>query len=149
MTITGKWAAALLVALFLSLGANLFLGGLFAGGALRSGGEQPRQARALAAFLRSLPEEARPVLRESFRARRPELRAKIMAVAEARGEVADLLAREDLDRARLDAAFVELRARTAAVQTLLHEIVAEAMVDLPPEVRAKWQPRWSPDRWLK
>jgi len=148
MTITGKSAVALLIVLFLSLGANLFLGGLFAGGALR-GGDAPRPARALAAFLRSLPEEARPVLRESFRARRPELRAKIMAVAEARGEVADLLAREDLDRVRLDAAFVELRARTAAVQTLLHEIVAEAMVDLPPEVRAKWQPRWSPERWLK
>ena len=49
----------------------------------------------------------------------------------------------------LDAAFVELRARTAAVQALLHEIVAEAMLELPPEVRAKLQPRWSPERWLK
>ena len=148
MTIGGKWAVALLVVLFLSLGANLFLGGLFAGGALR-GGDQPRPARALAAFLRSLPEEARPVLREGFRARRPELRAKILAVAEARGEVADLLAREDLDRVRLDAAFVELRARTSEVQVLLHEIVADAMMELPPEVRAEWQPGWARGGWLR
>ncbi|MCG8596721.1 MAG: periplasmic heavy metal sensor [Kiloniellales bacterium] len=143
MTIGGRWAVALLVVLFLSLGANFFLGGLFAGGALR-GGDQLRPVRALTAFLLSLPEEARPVLRERFRARRPELRAKIAAVAEARGEVAKLLAREDLDRARLDAAFVELRMRTAEAQTLLHEIVAEAMMELPPEVRAEWQPRWTP-----
>lgn len=148
MTIGGRWAVALLVVLFLSLGANFFLGGLFAGGALRDG-DQPRPARALAAFLRSLPEEARPVLRQSFRARRPELRAKIAAMAEARGEIADLLARDDLDRARLDAAFVELRARTTEVQALLHEVVAEAMMELPPEVRAKWQPRWTPGRLLR
>ena len=148
MTLSGKWAVGLLVALFLSLGANLFLGGLFAGGALR-GGDQFRPVRAIAAFLHSLPEEARPVLRESFRARRPELRAKIAAVVEARGEVAGLLARDDLDRARLDAAFVELRARTTEAQALLHEIVAEAMLELPPEVRAKWQPLWGPGRWLR
>ncbi len=148
MTIGGKWAIALLVALFLSLGANLFLGGLFAGGALR-GGDAPRPARALAAFLGSLPEEARPLLRESFRSRRPELRAKIAAMAEARGEIAELLARDDLDRARLDAALVKLRARTTEVQALLHEIVAEAMMELPPEVRAKWQARWTPGRWFR
>ena len=148
MTIRGKWAVALLVALFLSLGANLFLGGLFAGGALRAG-DQLRPARAVAAFMRSLPEEARPVFRDSFRARRPEFRAKIMAVAEARAEIADLLAREDLDRARLDAAFVELRARTTEVQMLLHEIVAAAVMDLPPEVRAKWQPWWARGGWMR
>ena len=148
MTIGGKWAIALLVVLFLSLGANFFLGGLFAGGALRDG-DRPRPARALAAFLSSLPEEARPLLRDSFRARRPELRARIAAMAEARGEIADLLARDDLDRARLDAAFVELRARTTEVQALLHEIVAEAMMELPPEARAKWQARWTPGPWFR
>ncbi|MDJ0943167.1 MAG: periplasmic heavy metal sensor [Kiloniellales bacterium] len=148
MTIRGKWAVALLVALFLSLGANLFLGGLFAGGALR-GDDKFRPARAMAAFMKSLPEEARPVFRESFRARRPELRAKIRAVAEARGEIADLLAREDLDRARLDAAFVALRARTSEAQMLLHEIVVAAVMDLPPEVRSKWQPWWSRGGWMR
>ena len=148
MTIGGKWAVALLVALVLSLGANLFLGGLFAGGALR-GGDQVRPARALAAFMRSLPEEARPVFRETFRERRPELRARIRAMAEARGEVADLLAREDLDRVRLEAAFAQLRSRTTAVQAMLHEIVADSLMKLPPEVRAKWRPWWAKGGWLR
>ena len=148
MTIGGKWAVGLLVVLFLSLSANFFLGGLFAGGALR--GEEPRRpGRALAAFLASSPEEARPVLRATFRARRPELRARIAAVAAARSEVAALLAREDLDRARLDAALLELRTRTTEAQVLLHEIVSEAVMQLPPEVRAKWRPRWATGRWLR
>ena len=148
MIIRGKWAIALLTALLLSVAANLFLGGLFAGGALYQA-RQPGPVRAIAAFVQKLPEAARPVVRDAFLSRRSELRERFVAVAAARREVGRILAEEELDRARLDAAFVEVRARTAAMQALLHEVLAEAIAELPPEVRAEWQPRWNMGRWLR
>ena len=148
MIIRGKWAIALLAALLLSVAANLFLGGLFAGGALYQT-RQPGPVRAMAAFVEGLPEAARPVVRDAFLERRAELRDRITAIAAARREVGRIMAEEELDRARLDAAFGEVRARTEATQALLHEILAGALVDLPPEVRAQWQPRWGMRRWLR
>lgn len=148
MTIRGKWAVALLTVLLLSVAANLFLGGLFAGGALYQT-RQPGPVRALAAFVESLPEAARPVVRDAFLERRAELRERFVAVAAARREVGRIMAEEDLDRARLDAAFGEVRARSVATQALLHEILAGAMAELPPEVRAQWQPRWRARGWLR
>lgn len=148
MTLRGKWAVALLLALFVSLGANLFLGGLFAGGALFER-RQPMAARALTAFVQSLPEAARPVVRDAFLARRAEVRAKFRSVAEARRAVGRLMQEETLDEARLAAAFAELRERSGEAQALMHEILAAAMLELPPEVRAEWQPRWNPRRWAR
>lgn len=148
MIIRGKWAIALLTTLLLSVAANLFLGGLFAGGALYQT-RQPGGVRALAAFVESLPEAARPVVRDAFLQRRAELRDRIVAIVAARREVGRIMAEEELDRARLDAAFGEVRARTAAMQALLHEILAGAMAELPPEVRTQWQPRWGNRRWLR
>ena len=148
MIIRGKWAIALLTALLLSVAANLFLGGLFAGGALYQT-RQPGPVRAMASFVESLPEAARPVVRDAFLDRRADLRERFAAIAAARREVGRIVSEEELDRARLDAALGEVRARTMAMQALLHEILAGAMADLPPEVRAQWQPRWGQRRWLR
>jgi uncharacterized membrane protein len=133
--------------LLVSLLANLFLGGVLAGhrwfgpGA-GTGGPEAVVAR----FMRSVPDEARPLVRARFLERRQELVRRVMAVRDARRAVADQLGRPDLDRAELERRFETLRTRTQAAQQLVHATLAEVMRELPPEVRARWSERWQPGR---
>jgi uncharacterized membrane protein len=129
-----------------SLLANVFLGGVLLGDRLVA---DPAGPRALVErFLQSVPEQARPEVRRQLRARRGEILDKVAGVVQARRAVADTLARPDATRREVDAAFERLRARTQAAQTTVHQTLAEVMLDLPPDVRARWAERWQPGRRL-
>jgi uncharacterized membrane protein len=136
------WALGVLLAT--SLLGNVFLGGVLLGERLFA---QQHGTRALVErFLESVPEEARPEVRRQLRARRGAIVKHVLAVAEARRAVADTLARPEARRGEVDAAFEQLRARTQAAQTAAHDAIAQVMLDLPADVRARWAERWQPAR---
>lgn len=139
MTIRGRWAWVLLTLLVLSLSVNLFAGGLLAGRFVA----EPRMAGMHhgGPFAGGLPKKARGPVREAFLAHRDELGQQMAAIREARRRVILLLREPELDESALDAAFVELRERSAAAQALIQTIMREAALRLPPEARAAWRPR--------
>ena len=151
MTINGKWAVALLVVLVLSVCLNVFVAGLafgrFAGGWPGPGpGPGPRPEamveRGIDRFVSGLPHDARHQVRERLAAQRPEIAARFRAMRQARMEVAELLRADPVDRAAIEQALVEVRERTMQAQTLIQNTVLEAILELPADVRAAWEPRW-------
>ncbi len=147
MTIKGKWAVALLVVLVLSVCLNVFVAGLafgrFAGGWPGPGARPEAMVeRGIERFVSGLPHDARHQVRERLAAQRPEIAARFRAMRQARMRVADLLRDDPVDRAAIDQALVEVRQRTLEAQTLIQDTVLEAILELPAEVRAAWQPRW-------
>ncbi len=117
--------------LVVSLGANLFLGGLMTG-AKRHGG-RPTLGR----IAKTMSDDSRLILRSELRERRPLMRERIAAVRTARREVGNALRAETFDAAALDRALAEVRLRGAAVQEIVHRTMAAAAARLPAEERAK------------
>lgn len=155
-------ARFLAIALFVSLGVNFFLGGLVLGraasppaeivavppptpqppggpapGALPSGG-------VLQQMMAAIPQEYRPAMRQAFELRRREIAAATLGIREARQRTREALRAETFDRARLDAAFAQLRARNDSLAAVLHGAAIEAATQMPVDVRrdlAEWGTR--------
>jgi len=145
MTIGKRWIIVFLLLFGLSLGINLFSGGLLLGRHVfqRTAGPEAVVTRpAVRRFLQTVPKEARPVLRRHFRDNGVEIVGYLRAIRDARAHVAEVLAQPKLDEAALADAFARLRARTTALQAFAHGIMTEAAKELPPEVRAKLQANW-------
>jgi uncharacterized membrane protein len=130
----------LVVALVVSLAMNLAVGGLMLGHVLRGppswrpGDPEGGPAHRL---MRLLPPEARDTVRQSFKEAGPEIRARAKALRQARDGVRDAIMAEPFDRARLDAAFADMRARSDALQTAVQAAIADGVSKLPPEARRK------------
>ena len=143
MTLSGRTGAAVLVALVVSVCLNVFVAGLIAG---RATGFVPAPDRAsgggLERFMATVPTEARPVIRRALRENRRGLQGMVAEVREARQEAAAVVGREPFDDAAFDAAMDAVRERSQALQATVHGIIAEALADLPPEVRAEMAERW-------
>jgi Spy/CpxP family protein refolding chaperone len=157
----GKWLA---LALLVSLAGNAFMGGLLFGrwanpespatpvvtvsepatqttdsGMPAAEAPAGLQVRRMAA---TLPPQYRPIFFEPFQQRRREILTANLALRDARLRLRDALLAENVDRSRLDTAFVELRQRNTALQALMHTAATDGMLRLPPEQRrqlADWQ----------
>jgi uncharacterized membrane protein len=143
----------LTIALVISLGINLLILGAVAGHLLsghrhmwqRPGmmqGEAGRGAdrpgdMVIQRMTAALPAEHRPAFEAAMAQHRPQLVESGRAVREARTKVRDAMVAEPFDRAKLDAAFAELRARSQELQTAVHTAVSDAAVKLPAEARQK------------
>lgn len=138
----------LLLLLAVSLSGNLFVGGLLLGRAVFQQ-HAPAAGQMIRAFVETLPEDARPVVRHHMRERAEDLLRQIEKIRVARAQVADVLGRSPLDKAALAAAFKEVRTQTAALQSLAQEILMDAISELPPEVRAEWSSRWEDGRFYR
>jgi hypothetical protein len=155
----GKWLA---LALLLSVGANMFMGGLLAGRFASRAAEPPPGAGAgpgaggaapdqpLVALVRrmaaGLPDDERASFEQAFIERRRDIVRANVAVREARLALRSAIVAEPFDRARVERAFAELRARNEEQQGMLHAIATDAMARLPQASRqslASWtqQPR--------
>ncbi len=132
----GKWLA---LALLLSLGVNVFLGGLVAGRHFGQPAASQREALApggpIQRLVASLPPDDRGAVQKAFAKRRAELAGDRRAVQAARAQVAQILAADTYDLAAQQKAFAEVRARTEALQRLLHEGLAEAAQEMSVEGR--------------
>jgi uncharacterized membrane protein len=139
MTLSGRRAVLVLAVLVASLCVNVFAAGMLAGRWYGGRDDGPRDRAAAAGgverFLDRAPPEARPHLRAAFRERRPEAAERLRALGAARREAAAAARAEPFDRARMDAAFAEVRARTAELQAVLQGGLGDAMAGMPPDVR--------------
>jgi uncharacterized membrane protein len=149
VTIGPRAVGWLIALLFVSLAANVFVGGIAAG---RYFGEQravpavaernaPAGERAVPAALRRMmevvPPEDRPVFMSALAARRPQIAAASRELRAARERLRDLLAAEPLDRPALERAFETVRARSTEVQRVIQLAVADALEKLPAESRRR------------
>lgn len=139
MIIRGRTATVLLVVLVISLALNFFAGGLVVAGL--------RVQRAVAAFDRTIagfgerfpPEIRRAVAGELIAARE----AVFKALDELRAARADMFAAMQatpFDRARLDRAMEQVRAKTTALQVLGQAALAAAIAAAPPDSRVRIKP---------
>jgi uncharacterized membrane protein len=141
------WLIALLV---VSLGLNLFLGGLMFGrwfsgpsmmrqmamhGERGAGGEPGRfLTQRMAA---SLPAEHRPVFEAAMEQHRDRVAQAAAEAREARAMVRDALSREPFDRTALERAFEAVRSRNDALQQEIQAAIADAATNLPPDARQR------------
>ena len=154
-----KWLA---LALLLSLGLNLFLGGLAAGRFFgphhRSFARMEASDRPGQEFFRRLigrvPAEHRGTFEDVLNAKRPDMDRASQTLRDSRLKVREAVRAEPFDKAKLESAFVEVRERNMALQKSVHEAMVEAVQQLPAEARrqlSEWRPgeRGGPDRQRK
>jgi len=137
MTIRGPFAFILVGLLIVSLAANFLIVG-FAAARFHGGFDGPDAIdRIVALGARSFPRELRHQIGDQLGRHRGELRAALGDLGQARREMFRLMATDTLDRAALNAAFADVRAKTARLQQLGQELVEEVLIDAPPEERAR------------
>ena len=145
MTIRGPFAVTLLVLLFVSLAVNLMIAGFmvsrFPG--LHPGGPGEID-RIVALGIRAFPPEIQGDIRNQVRAHRGAFRAGIVAVQGARQRMFEAMRADPFNRAALDAAFADVRDTTNKVQEIGQTIVADAIANAPPNVRARIRPPRGP-----
>jgi len=144
---TPKRRSWIVIALIVSVGLNLFLGGLmvgrwisgpphrpFATAERGSGGEPGRFLHRMAS---TLPPEHRPVFDAVISKHQNRIAELASEAREAREQVRAVLNKEPFDRAALDRAFENIRARNIALQTEIQMTISEAAAGLPPEARQR------------
>jgi uncharacterized membrane protein len=139
MTIRTPLAIFLAVLLVISLAANLLVLGFAAAryGQFRQGDVLER---IIALGVRGFPAEIRREITASLARERPELRAALDDVQEARRHMFEVMKAEPFDRAALDAAFADVRAKTEALQERGQDLLGDAVEQAPSEARAKIEP---------
>jgi uncharacterized membrane protein len=139
----------LTIAFFVSLVANLFLGGVIAGRVFHVGrwfGQPhyseimgPMAGRALQHLLEPLSSADRQIVIDSVSAHSDDLLQLTRAVRDQRHAIVALLRAENFDRKAVDDAFVELRRRTDALQTVMAATIGDAVAKLSPAARKQLQ----------
>ena len=148
-----RWITVLAVALLLSLGLNLFLGGAMAGRMFgqRSGGGgalemTPANLKiGIERVLRVLPVADATIMRGMFEAQRGDLRQRFVALQRARKAVGEALRAESFDPAAFAAAYETMQARSQEVQAAVHGVIKAAVPQLSAEGRLAIAER----RWRK
>jgi uncharacterized membrane protein len=135
----------LAIALFISLVANLFLGGLTLGWMLHLNlwpwqssyvsefGSQT--GRAIEHLVRNLDSADRDMVVDTIRSHRDELSNYAKAMREQRDKVKALLRAPVFDRQAVEAASAEMRRLGDEMQAALGKAILEAVEKLPPEAR--------------
>ncbi|MGE0724545.1 MAG: periplasmic heavy metal sensor [Alphaproteobacteria bacterium] len=125
-------------ALVASLAANVFMGSVLVG----QFAHQRTQSdfgvfQSFRRFTETMPSETRDIVRESFLARRPDMRRNRAVLREARTAVRTALAAEPYDRAAVERAFERLRQANEALSHSAQEAIIEAAGKLPPDQRRR------------
>jgi len=140
MTISGAKAKWLLGGAIVSLCLNLFLvGGMIAGrmhGPM--GGPEGRGGMIMA----TVPSDLKPIIREKLKARGPEFKAERDNIRKIKVQVADALAAEPFDPAKLEAVLADLEKSAGTILHLSQQGLSEIAVELTPEQRQKWAEGW-------
>jgi uncharacterized membrane protein len=143
MTIRGPFAVTLLVALFVSLAVNLMIAGFIVTrfGGPPGGGDIER---IVALGIRAFPPEIQGDIRVHVRSDRGMLHERIQAVQAARQQMFQAMRADPFDRAALDQDFANVREKTNDIQAIGQDIVASAIAQAPPDVRARIRPMRGP-----
>jgi uncharacterized membrane protein len=141
MTIRGPFAFVIVTVLVLSLAANFLVLG-FAAARFHGFDEGAVIERIVSLGTRAFPRELRRQIGDALGRHRGELRGALHDVQEARKHMLQVMAAEPFDRAALDAAFAEVRARTETLQRLGQELVGDVVAEATPEERSEIRPQW-------
>jgi uncharacterized membrane protein len=150
VTVTPRAAKWLIAFFCLSLAANVFVGGLYAGTWLGRGSSREEKADAaedagapdrpgqalLRRIIASVPEAERPGFVAALAPHRPAIAEAGRTLRGARLRARDAIAAKPFAREALDAAFAEVRQRTGELQAAMHDAMAQAIEGLTPEARA-------------
>ena len=139
MTFTGRTGTALLAALIVSLCVNLLLAGVMIGGRWHHGGP----------WWREIPDEVRPVMKQTFEANKAEFDARRDAVQQARQKVADVLKADPIDQAKLDQALAERSQQNQSMEQFTQQVMVQVAKQLSPDLRAQMVDRWAKDRFRR
>jgi uncharacterized membrane protein len=149
MTISRRLLSVIGVVLLVSLGLNLFLGGLLLGRDV--GGGLPLRPSlagggmraALEQLLKELPPDDRATMRDGFEGHRADIVGRFQALRQARQQVARLLKADSFDAPAAAAAMQTVRERTNALQEAMQAVVLQTAPQLSPAGRATLAaPRW-------
>lgn len=129
------------IILFLSLTANVFLGGMvagkhFFGGGDGFGGGGMGMGKVAKAF-RSLSDESRDKATAAAKENWPEVRKSLKAVREKREAVKKVLAQPDYKQEDLDKAFAEVRAEVNKLMEAGQALGSDVLRVITPEERLK------------
>lgn len=140
MTISGAKAKWVTAGLIVSVCLNLFLLAGMAAGRMHGpmGGPEGKGGMVMA----TVPPELKTLIREKLKARGPEFREEKEKMRELRLHVADALAAEPFDPAKLDAALAELEQSAGKLLHHAQEGLAQIAADLTPQQRKQWAEGW-------
>lgn len=131
-------ARRLWIFLIVSLTANLFLGGLFAG-KLIFDRKPAKHGPRLRVDLRHATEVLKPAERETatklWRLRQPELRVRLRASREARRNLRRILEAEGSSQKQIEEAFAEVSKRGRDVQSSFQTVLRDIAYALPADQR--------------
>jgi uncharacterized membrane protein len=125
-----------------SLAVNAFFIGATATDFLRfrgaHDGDEPRALRFELRWLEGkLPSDGLDHVQAAVGAVRPSAEAHIAKLKQLRVSLGDLVAQPTPDRAAIEARLGEIRAELQSMQTEVQKAVVDALLTLPPEMRAK------------
>ncbi|PWR18026.1 periplasmic heavy metal sensor [Zavarzinia compransoris] len=140
MTVDRRWIIGLIVALTLSLAANLVVAGLI----LAHRGPPPPfnmgSPSAVEGLFGELSPAGQEIVRETMRAARRDMRETVETLREARREVRRLMEAETLDKAALATTLERVRRLGDAVEQRMEAAFVEAAGQLSPEDRKRFRP---------
>lgn len=140
MTFSGAKAKWLLGGAIVSLCLNLFLvGGMIAGrmhGPM--GGPEPKGGM----IMSTVPPGLKPIIREKLKARGPDFEAERDNIRKIKAQVADALAAEPFDPAKLDAVLTDLEKSAGTILHLSQQGLSKIAAELTPEQRYQWAEGW-------
>lgn len=123
-----------------SVVGNLFLAGFLIVPQFFGTDRKLARLAAISALGRA-PKEVTALVEADLEADREPIHSAFSDMREAGRKVREAMRAEPFDAAVLEAAFADLRARSAELQETVHASVARAVASAPPEVRAKIQDR--------
>lgn len=125
-------------ALVVSVAANLFLGSILVGQFTHQRTQSELGVfQSFRRFTETMPKETREIVRESFVARRADMRKQRGELREARAAVRAALGADPYDRKAAEGAFERLRQANEALSQSAQEALIEAAAKLPPDQRRR------------
>ena len=128
-------ARGLAMLFVVSLGANLFFGGVLAGRLTGQVAPESETRRSIQAMLAPLPDAKRELVRKEIGAAMPRVREQFAALLKARAALAEEMVKPTPDGATLDRGFAAVQAHTTAIGTELQQALARALPALTQEER--------------
>lgn len=129
MTLDGRKAKLVLIALAVSLIANIFAVSFFVG-RMSVGGMRAGEARS------GYPPAIRAEMRHELETRRGDMMAARRQLRDARAAMFEAARAPTFDEAALTAAMAEVRTATAALQKVTQDALVETLKKMPAEERA-------------
>jgi uncharacterized membrane protein len=120
-------ARVLATLLLISLGANLFLGGMILGRASGDVTQVSQTRRSIEAMLAALPDAKRELVRREIGIAMPQVQQQFSALQKARAELAEEMIKPAPDRGALERGFAAVQTHTNSIRAELQHALMRAM----------------------